>query len=144
MRSLWEPRGTAIADFDVADPSQTLGFPSHPGCGSLGKWLSPCDERQLALKKLALKNIATKAGSNDWRAAALGGAPAFHNSVGWEKAGVATTDALLWEDLRIDTASHVHRWWMRVSDHLPVNGERRPDLSSGPLRYLQVGSGSGR
>ena len=60
---------------------------------------------------------------------------AFYNSIGWDASAGATTDALLWEDLRPHAAQYVHRCRMRVLDHIPPSGVNMLDLGSGPIQY---------
>ncbi len=59
----------------------------------------------------------------------------FYDSIGWQEISAGVYQNARYEDLRPVTREYIHRCHMRVSRHLPLEGEYFLDAGSGPIQY---------
>jgi len=60
----------------------------------------------------------------------------FYNESGWShNSSGHSTDATLWEDLRLAAKNYVSNCRLRICEHLPQQGDRILDAASGPIQY---------
>ena len=59
----------------------------------------------------------------------------FYDSIGWQEISAGVYQNARYEDLRPVTREYIRRCHMRVSRHLPLEGEYFLDAGSGPIQY---------
>ena len=61
----------------------------------------------------------------------------FYNQSGWRLKNNITTDANLFEDLRLSSKEYIKKCRLKLMNHIPKGGVNILDFASGPIQYKE-------
>ena len=61
----------------------------------------------------------------------------FYNQSGWKLKNNVTTDANLFEDLRLSSKEYIKKCRLKLMNHIPKRGVNILDFASGPIQYKE-------